>query len=112
MSDLTPEVMPEYLCDIGRITRNHFLYVGTEISTARIADFSEDMSSQFTLLESRQSGWNRHIAPNAGHVECIYQISRSPSPLTAVSQGANVHVGTKSDKSVTTRNKALFHNQL
>lgn len=81
MSDLAPEVMPEYLCDIARITRNHFLYVGTEISAARIVDFSEAMPSQFILLESRQSGWNRHIAPNAGHVECIYQVSCSTSPI-------------------------------
>jgi hypothetical protein len=98
MSDLAPKVMPEYLCDIARITRNHFLYVGTEISAAKIVDFSEAMSSQFILLESRHSGWNRHIAPNAGHVECIYQISPLPSPISPFEQastGTNAHVGTK-----------------
>ncbi|NYF88353.1 putative sugar O-methyltransferase [Tunturiibacter empetritectus] len=98
MSDLAPEVMPEYLCDIARTTRNHFLYVGTEISAARIADFSEAMPSQFILLQSRQSGWNRHIAPKAGHVECIYQISRSPTSIPTSEQASprtNAHVGTK-----------------
>jgi hypothetical protein len=98
MSDLAPKVMPEYLCDIARITRNHFLYVGTETSAAKIVDFSEAMSSQFILLESRHSGWNRHIAPNAGHVECIYQISPLPSPISPFEQastGTNAHVGTK-----------------
>jgi hypothetical protein len=98
MSDLVPEVMPEYLCDIARITRNHFLYVGTEISAARIVDFSKAMPSQFTLLGSRQSGWNRHIAPKADHVECLYQISCSPAPIPLseqASSGINAHVETK-----------------
>ena len=98
MSDLAPEVIPEYLCDIARITRNHFLYVGTEISAARIAHLSKTTPSEFTLLESRQSGWNRHIAPKAGHVECLYQISCSPSSISPVEQaspGTNAHVGTK-----------------
>jgi O-methyltransferase domain len=80
LSDLTPDVMPEYLSDIARITRDHFLYVGSEISAKRIADFSHERRGQFMLLESRPSGWNRHIAPSADHVERLYQINGSPAP--------------------------------
>jgi len=98
MSDLAPEVMPEYLCDIARITRDHFFYVGTEVSAARIVEFSEERHNQFILLESRPSGWNHHIAPNADHVECLYQISCLPSPISSSEQprpGSQRYVGTK-----------------
>jgi hypothetical protein len=98
MSDLPPEVMPEYLRDIDRITRGHFFYVGTEVSAKSIADFLEDIHHKFILLESRSSGWNRHIAPTADHVECLYQISCSPSPIrhrNRVMQVADPPVGTK-----------------
>jgi hypothetical protein len=98
MSDLAPEVMPEYLYDIARITRHRFLYVGTKMSAKRVVDLSKDDPGQFTLLESRSSAWNRHIAPNADHVECLYRICCYLSPhrdLNRGSQVVNAPVGTK-----------------
>ena len=80
MSDLAPEVMPGYLRDIARITQNYFLYVGTEASATRVVNYSEERHSQFTLLESWASGWDRHIVPGTGHVECLYQVGCSYLP--------------------------------
>lgn len=72
LSDVRPEFAPEYLSDIARITRNHFLYVGSERFAKSIADVSTEPHGQFALVESRPSGWSDHIAPGAGHVEQLY----------------------------------------
>lgn len=75
LSDVKREFMPEYLSDIARITRNHFLYVGSERFARSIADVSTEPHGQFALLESRPSGWSDHIAPAAGNVEQIYGVT-------------------------------------
>ena len=90
LSDLKPEFMAEYLNDIGRITRNHFLYVGSKLSAKALADFSIVPHSQFALLHARPSGWSDHTAPGAGHVEHLYSVASRealmPASLSASTQ--------------------------
>jgi hypothetical protein len=40
-------------------------------SWSRVVYFAKSTHHQYTLLESRPSRWNRHIAPNADHMECL-----------------------------------------
>jgi hypothetical protein len=100
LSDLAPDAMPEYLSDIARITRDHFLYIGSEIAANRIADFSNATHGPFMLLESQPSGWDRHIAPSTNHVERLYQRKTSPAPMplpvqTTSMKGAIAHFETR-----------------
>jgi hypothetical protein len=73
ISDLSPQVMAEYMNDIARITRNHFLYIGHGNAANLIAKTRVGTPPiPFTAFDTRPSDWNRHVAPKAGHMECLY----------------------------------------
>jgi putative sugar O-methyltransferase len=77
ISDLSPALMVEYLNDIVRMTRSHFLYIGNGRSARVIAEAIAGPSRiPFAMLNTRTSNWNRHIAPDADHVECLYRIAQ------------------------------------
>jgi putative sugar O-methyltransferase len=84
ISDLSPELMTEYLMDVERITLRHFLYIGHGSSGNVIGRTSRAVRSPFTLVETRSSDWNRHVAPKADHVERLYHVERL---LSAWNQG-------------------------
>ena len=79
ISDLSPEVMSEYLNDIARLTRRHFLYIGQD-KLARIIAREEAGTERnpFTALDIRPSDWNHHIAPGPDHVEVLYRMAQTP----------------------------------
>jgi len=77
ISDISPAVMPEYVSDISRITREHFLHIGNRVSANLIAQIATgNACSPLTLSEIHPSDWNRHVAPKADHVECLYLVKR------------------------------------
>jgi hypothetical protein len=81
ISDLSPVLMAEYLNDIARFTRNHFLYIGNSDSTKVIARASAGTGrAAFIALDRRPSDWDRHIAPKADHVEVLYRMAQAMMP--------------------------------
>lgn len=81
ISDLSPALMAEYLNDIARFTRDHFLYIGNSDSTRVIArTFAGAGRAAFTALDRRPSDWNCHIAPKADHVEVLYRMAQAGMP--------------------------------
>jgi putative sugar O-methyltransferase len=73
MSDISPAAMTEYLDQIARITRDYFLYVGSNRSGERIFDSLRRGDRPFTLADARRSEWQKHRAPNWDEVECTYR---------------------------------------
>jgi hypothetical protein len=65
--------MTEYLDQIARITRDYFLYVGSNRSGERIFDSLRRGDRPFTLADARRSEWQKHRAPNWDEVECTYR---------------------------------------
>jgi putative sugar O-methyltransferase len=72
MSDLSPEALAVYLKEIARVTQDHFFYIGNAASEKVVSDATRSLQRPFTLKDRRHSGWNRHVAPNADHVESLY----------------------------------------
>lgn len=74
MSDLSPEILKAYLEEVARSTRQHFLFIGNEPSAKLVSDWASASNGSFTMMETRTSGWSRHIAPRAEHVESIWRL--------------------------------------
>ncbi len=77
MSDLADGAMNEYLNLITRMTRGRFVYFGDR----RGADFISNLLSGTNgrSVDFRVSRWNRHVAPKAREVECLYAINSEQS---------------------------------
>jgi hypothetical protein len=75
MALLAPEARSEYLRDIARISRKHFLCIGhgDQIHTCMR---SEDGS--LTVLEKKASGWNDHCSVYPDEYECLYGVESKP----------------------------------
>ena len=78
ISDLSPALMAEYLNDIARLTRRHFLYIGKDRLAKVIAQADPGTERiPFTALDIRPSDWNHHIAPGEDHVEVLYRTAQA-----------------------------------
>jgi putative sugar O-methyltransferase len=74
MADLEPQALASYLETIFRVTRRHFLFLGSALLHdlhGLIAKNCED----FHLSERRELRWNSHRTPKANEVECLYSIN-------------------------------------
>jgi putative sugar O-methyltransferase len=78
MSDLARESMNQYLQDIARVTRSHFLHIGNEPSAKLISELADRQHHSYKLMDTCSSGWNSHTAPGADQVECLYRLERVP----------------------------------
>ena len=76
LSDLAPNAVADYMHVIARSTSEYFLYVGKWPVADGISTFLRRSYNCPGPSEMRDSGWNRHIAPDAGEVECIYRLAR------------------------------------
>jgi hypothetical protein len=87
VSDLSADAMPEYTAQIARMTRRQFLYVGhAQAARAISVNGKARGDGGMTLLNTRASHWNSHIAPESSHVECLYQVEASPVELMGDAQ--------------------------
>jgi hypothetical protein len=66
LSDVVPEVLPEYLNHIVRITRGSFLSISNRSVTKSISDLVSERWGLFRLAETRSSGWHSHKVSGAG----------------------------------------------
>ena len=77
MSDLSPSALAGYMNVIVPSTQNYFLYVGKSATADAISSFLRQNYNFLGPWEMQASGWNRHIAPDAREVECIYRFTRN-----------------------------------
>jgi hypothetical protein len=66
LSDAAPEVLPEYLNNIVRMTRGSFLNISNRVSTKSISDLVSQRWRFLRLVETRSSGWHTHKVSGAG----------------------------------------------
>ena len=73
ISDLSQEVVEEYMERIRYMTRSSFVCIG-QGSTA-IPGRGSESADWFRLAETRSSGWHSHTHPAVNEVECVYRVS-------------------------------------
>ncbi|AXC13289.1 hypothetical protein ACPOL_4010 [Acidisarcina polymorpha] len=71
MTDIDKEELASYLATTQRVTRNHFLFVGTRMLSELPGMGGLDVKN-FQLKEQRQLRWNSHRQPRVEEVECLY----------------------------------------
>lgn len=88
VSDLSVEALLEYMDQTAHFTRRHLLYVGHAQAARTIAGIGKvSGGARFTLLNTRASHWNSHMAPESSPVECLYEVE--PWPVEAA--GNDLH---------------------
>jgi hypothetical protein len=75
MSDVSDEVMGDYLKTMARFTKNYFLYIGNRSGAESISNLATQRHYPFRLAETHSSGWQTHRYPDAGEIECLYRVS-------------------------------------
>ena len=73
ISDISREVMGEYLGIIGRITRSCFLCIGNGQRATTISEVARE-SDLFRLIDARPSDWNSHSYSTESEIECLYRV--------------------------------------
>lgn len=71
MALLTPEARAEYLRDIVRISRKHFLCIG---HGDKIHDSMRKEDGSLSVLENNASAWNYHCSVYPDEFECLYGV--------------------------------------
>jgi len=66
LSNLPSEAMVEYLNQIDRITRGHFLLIGNQQACGSISDLIGRKGTPFQLADTRPSGWHSYKVSGAG----------------------------------------------
>jgi hypothetical protein len=78
ISDVSPAWVREYLDDITRTTRKHFLCIGDKRAMTSVSLSTRESSREtLTLLETHSSDWDRHLAPMTENIECLYLVHPS-----------------------------------
>jgi hypothetical protein len=73
MSDLSADAMSQYLTHVAAMTRDSFLYVGSDRSGRAISGLVDRQHPAWKLAESRASGWHDHRIERGSEVECLYR---------------------------------------
>ncbi len=71
MALLAAEARAEYLRDIARISRKHFLCIG---NGDQLHTFMRSEDGSLTVLEKKESAWNDHYAVYPGEFEFLYGV--------------------------------------
>jgi hypothetical protein len=71
MALLEPEARAEYLRDIARISRKHFLCIG---HGNQLHTFMRSEDGALAVLENNASAWNDHCARYPDEFECLYAV--------------------------------------
>jgi putative sugar O-methyltransferase len=88
ITDVSPEALAEYLTQIARITRRHFLHVGVDAAGQSIPGAIREHHECFQLVEARNSGWHTHKTANAQEFECLYGVRNfEREPKHAIPRG-------------------------
>jgi hypothetical protein len=66
MADISDAALVEYLGDITRTTRNHFLYFGNNQTSEIVSHLIGQSYNLFQLAETRTSGWHSYKVSGAG----------------------------------------------
>jgi hypothetical protein len=77
VSDISGDVMTEYLKIITRMTRKHFFYVGHSRAAKLISQLVKESDDGLSLVEMRPSDWNCKRSSKVSEVECLYRCGRS-----------------------------------
>ena len=78
VTDLSQEVMEEYMDRVRYMTRSCFLCIGRESMAISGRGGERDW---FRQEETRSSGWHSHTHPDVNEVECIYRVSAGEGGL-------------------------------
>lgn len=83
MNDIEPTALIFYLETISRVTRNHFIFIGTK-ELGELQGQLTNLSKRFYLEEIRELRWNKHRSPKAAEVECTYAFKRNHEPKASL----------------------------
>lgn len=72
ITDISEDLLGEYLDRIGSITRRNFLVIGHERGARRIAERLGAGTGPFTRAEVNVSRWDSYRAPKAAQLECSF----------------------------------------
>jgi hypothetical protein len=76
ISDVSNDVIGEYLNCIRRMTRGYLLYIGDARSVDTISALVSSWGPDAGPVEARSSGWNLYKFPDAKDVEVVYRLTR------------------------------------
>lgn len=77
MSDLSGEVIAEYVNHIARMTRNYFFLIGVDRKDEPVSRSISECQPRFHLLEKRLLGWHPYRNSKAVEFECLYSLEPS-----------------------------------
>jgi putative sugar O-methyltransferase len=80
IGDVAPEMLPEYLEIIARMTQGQFLCIGVTRGTRLIAELVEEACPSFRVEQRRPSGWQSHRPSAAPEEECLYSLASITAP--------------------------------
>jgi hypothetical protein len=92
MSDVAPPAAVSYLETIARMTRDYFLFLGTDTPDKSLPSIIRRAAASFRLEERRDSPWHIHKLRNANEVECLYSIDHARMTKPAIHEEP-AHVG-------------------
>jgi hypothetical protein len=91
MTDIEAGELALYLETIHRVTRNHFLFIGTA-SLPHLPGLLGDDAGLFHLEERRQLRWSGHRLSQANEIEDLYSFNRSHEKGSSAERNlAHVH---------------------
>jgi hypothetical protein len=92
MSDVAPAAAISYLETIARMTRDYFLFLGTDTPDKSLPAIISRAAPSFHLEERRDSLWHNHKLRKANEVECLYSIDHAGKTEPAIHEEP-AHVG-------------------